>query len=454
MRCVPFVATPYLPYSHSIPAADLIEQNGDRDVDRASLAVLCTFIFGSSSAILVQQSQGLPDIIRWLFVFALCFSPLVLVGYGLAVPEELAAALVSIQRRVFPSYRKRMVQHEAGHFLIGYLLGWPVKAYKANNAVKNAVEFYPLGDADAGRNRAEALGFDVRKNGNDDEERTVVESMTNGDQPYFSKDGQGGSDLQRSVIRDEDSSADDEYFALAPGDDPTASWPFRGFGEDTLDKIAVISVAGACAEILALGNSEGGLADLLQLRRIYGAAAASKGKNGDDEEGTESFGSFTDDAKERRLRRENESNGGGMDEREMDNRTRFALGYAMVLLRQHLGALDALAAVMERDGSVAECILALEECSNVSGYTLTGDYEKMRREKFREEERGFGGWVEQTFLGGSKTIDVEDSGAVEGKGGGERKQGFQLTGDDPLYAALAVAVAFFAWASNGGLSLH
>jgi hypothetical protein len=95
---------------------DLIELNGDRDIDRASLAVLCAFLFGSSSAILAQQTtQGFPEIVRWLIVFALCFSPLVLVGYGLAVPEELSGALVAVQRRIFPSYRKRMIQHEAGH---------------------------------------------------------------------------------------------------------------------------------------------------------------------------------------------------------------------------------------------------------------------------------------------------------------------------------------------------
>jgi len=94
---------------------ELIEQNGDRDIDRSSLAVLCVFIFGSSSAILAQQSADfLPDIVRWLVVFILCFSPLILTGIGLAVPEQLSSTLVAIQREIFPSYRKRMIQHEAG----------------------------------------------------------------------------------------------------------------------------------------------------------------------------------------------------------------------------------------------------------------------------------------------------------------------------------------------------
>mmetsp|Transcript_3177 Transcript_3177/g.4885 ORF Transcript_3177/g.4885 Transcript_3177/m.4885 type:complete len:580 (+) Transcript_3177:118-1857(+) len=438
---------------------DLIEQNGDRDIDRASLAVLCVFVAGASSAIVAQQTTQIailgaviyiPEIVRFLVVWALCFSPLVLVGYGLALPSELSATLVSIQRQFFPSYRKRMIQHEAGHFLVGHLLGWPVKSYQANNAVKNAVEFYPLSDEDVGKDRARALGFDAKRS-SQQEETNKEPAVIVEERPYFSKDGQGGSSLERSVFRDEDS-ADASKFALSPQDDPTAAWPFRGFDEETVDKLAVISVAGACAEILAYGNAEGGVADLVQLRRIYGAAASAM-KSNDDGNDAE-FGSFSDDAKQRRLRRENEGNGNGIDEKEMDNRTRFALGYAFGLLRQNLGALDALAETMEQDGSVADCIVALETCTNVSGYTLKGDYDKIRRERFQAEERGLGGWVEQTFLGGGKTIDVEDSSVIEGKGGGDRKQKFELTGDDPIYAALAVSLAFAAFAFNGGISLH
>ncbi|KAL7447995.1 hypothetical protein ACHAWC_000265, partial [Mediolabrus comicus] len=279
-----------------------------------------------------------------------------------------------------------------------------------------------MSDDDVGRDRARALGFDARRASLEDD---VGVSPNNVEDPYFSKDGQGGEALERSVFRDEDS-ADASTFALRKEDDPTTAWPYRGFDDETVDKLAVISVAGACAEILAYGNAEGGVADLIQLRRIYGASAMGMGATKKDSEDSD-FGSFSDDATKRRLKRENEGNGSGMDEKEMDNRTRFALGYAMGLLRQHLGALDALAEVMERDGSVVDCIVALESCTNVSGYTLKGDYDKIRRERFQAEEQGLGSWIEQTFLGGSKTIDVEDSSLIEGKGGGERRQKFELT---------------------------
>ena len=118
-----------------------------------------------------------------------------------------------------------------------------------------------------------------------------------------------------------------------------------------------------------------------------------------------------------------------------------------------LGALDALAETMERDGSVAECIAAMEACENVSGQDgIMGDYEMRRRQQFRSEGIG---WIEKIFLGDDeRNIDTEENRLVEGKGGGYQKQTFRLTGDDPLYAALAIAIGFFVWASSGGLSLH
>jgi hypothetical protein len=182
-----------------------------------------------------------------------------------------------------------------------------------------------------------------------------------------------------------------------------------------LDQLAVISVAGVCAEILALGNAEGGVADMDQLRQIFASAESE------------------------------------ISSREADNRIRFALGYTISQLRRHLGVLDEVASVMERGGSLAECILAMEECKHISGATLMGDYELRRRQDFRSNKAG---WFERVFLGDEKTIDTDRDRLVEGKGGGYRREKFQLTGDDPLYAALAVSLAFLAWASAGGLSLH
>ena len=407
---------------------ELIELNGDADADRASLALLCLTVASSLSAVAASNSLPGPEILRFVVVWFLSFAPLAFVGAGLAAPDGLQSALVAVQRSVFPSYRKRMVQHEAGHFLLGHLLGMPIRGYRAN-AVKNAVEFYPLGDADVGRERARSLGFDGRGFGSaDDAEGTAGGGQTpvyrGEDKPFFSEDG-GGADvlLQRSVFRDAKNYTDNPFLkvGIPEQDDPVRTWPYRGFDDAALDRLAVVSVAGVCSEILAFGNAEGGYADLSQLRGIFASAS--------------------DDLT--------------VDEGDAERRVRFALGYAAAQLRRHLGALDALADVMERGGTVAECVLAIETCENVNGNSavnlVEGNYERDRRDKIRSEGVG---WVESLLLEGGKNADREDDRVVEGKGGGDRKKKFELTGDDPLYAALAVALAFFLWAGNGGLSLH
>ena len=80
-----------------------------------------------------------------------------------------------------------------------------------------------------------------------------------------------------------------------------------------------------------------------------------------------------------------------------------------------------------------------------------GNYEQIRRNKIKNEGVGF---LERTLLGSGKNLDSEDNSVIEGKGGGGRSAKFQITGDDPLYAAAAAAFLFFVWASTGGLSLH
>jgi len=390
---------------------DLIELNGDRDADRASLALLSLMIGSTATALAANQNLPGPEILRFAVVWIFSFAPLFFVGYGIATPEKLQTLLLSVQRNVFPTYQKRMIQHEAGHFLIGHLLGMPIKGYKTN-AVKNAVEFFPLNNPTAGTDRAKLLGFDSRQ---PEEEVYVPETSTSG---YFEEGGRGEETVaSQSVFRNAKNYTDNPFLKLPSQNNPAESWPYRGFDHDTVDKLAAISVAGVCAEILAFGNAEGGYADLSQLRQLFNNAEPE------------------------------------LSERDMENRIRFALGFVMSQLRLHLGALDELTEVMARGGSVAECILAIESCKNLSGDDAifgTGQYERKRRDTFRLEGVGI---IERLFLG-EKNADTEETGMVEGKGGGYKKEKFALTGDDPLYAALAAAFAFFIWASSGGLSLH
>lgn len=390
---------------------ELIELNGDSDSDRASVAVLSLFLGSSLSAVVANQNLPGPEIVRFVVVWLFSFAPLAFVGYGIATPDKLQTLLVSLQRNIFPTYRKRMIHHEAGHFLMGHLLGVPVKQYSAN-AVKNAVEFYPLNDPEAGFNRATKLGFDSGVGRRYDDEPQMILS----DVPYFSKDGRGSNTVNtQSVFRNAKNYTANPFLKLPSQNEPSNSWPFRGFDDATIDRLTMISVAGVCAEILSFGNAEGGYADLSQLKQLFNSAQSD------------------------------------IDERGTNNRIRFALGYTMSQLRLHLGALDALVEVMARDGSIAECVLAIETCQNLSGNDgISADYEVRRREKLRSEGVNP---LERLFLG-DKTADTQETRVVEGVGGGLRKVSFSLTGDDPLYAAVAVALAFLLWAFAGGLSLH
>lgn len=96
---------------------DLIELSGDRDIDRASASLFGLFIASTSSAIVVNENFPGPEILRFVVVLLLSFLPLAFVGYGLSDADKLQALLVKIQREVFPVYRKRMIQHEAGRKL-------------------------------------------------------------------------------------------------------------------------------------------------------------------------------------------------------------------------------------------------------------------------------------------------------------------------------------------------
>lgn len=394
---------------------DLIDLNGDRDADRASAGVLGVFLASSFSAIAANENLPGPEIIRFCVVWILSFTPLALVGYGIATPENLQALLVSIQRELFPTYRKRMIQHEAGHFLMSHLLGFPIQGY-STNAVKNAVEFYPLNDPNVGSDRANRLGFDQPSRRVDPADASRQEPVAES-APFFSEEGRGGEIIEtQSVFRRSKNYTDNPFLKLPSQMEPTNSWPYRGFDHRTVDSLAAVSLAGVCAEILAFGNAEGGVADFSQLRQIFSSADPE------------------------------------LSERDMENRIRFALAFTMTQLRLHLGALDALAEVMERSGSIAECVAAIETCPNVSGSDgIFGDYDLRRRQQFRS--LGVNLW-EKLFLS-EKNADVEETRLVEGKGGGYKKDNklINISGDDPLYIALGIAFIFLAWAAGGGMTL-
>jgi hypothetical protein len=390
----------------------------------------------SGSAVAVNQLfPGIPEILRFLMVWILSFAPLGFVGAGIVLPQDLIQGpILSLQRTLFPSFRRRMVQHEAGHFLVAYLLGKPIKAYRATNAVKNAVEFYPLADPEQGLEKARLLGFDQRRNTPSlADEMTKLPLVTEANRPYFSRDGQGRNLIrQQSVFRTDEDSPNNEELVLDTLSSnytkmsPKLVWPYRGLDPQTLDELTVISLGGVCAEILGFGNAEGGMADLNQLRQLFSYAEENNGPT-----------TFTD--------------------KQMENRIRFAIGYGITLLRRNLPALDSLARVMERGGTVEECVVAIEMSSASSALSWNDsnvdNYEERRKIWLQGSNS-----LEQLVLSvGRKNADMPDDTRTEGKGGGEKQPKLFMsptTNDDPLIAALAIAAAFYLWAVSGGLSLH
>jgi len=395
---------------------ELIDLNGNKDIDRASFSLICVTVASVALSTLVQQYSfvGEPPILQFLVALLLSFAPLIFVGLGLAVPAELQTYLVQLQRSIFPTYRKRILQHEAGHFLIGHLLGLPIKGY-STNAIKNAVEFYPLSDDDVGKQRASQLGFDANRSSSSNTQSSTYNEKQE-QSPYYSQDGRGGSTLlQQSVFREEKNYRDNPFLKLPSRDDPEKAWPYRGFDHATLDKLCAISVAGVCAEILAFGAAEGGYADFSQLRQLFNSADPELSPD------------------------------------EMENKIRYALGFVMGQLRRNLGALDSLADVMEEGEDISQCVVAIETCDNKSGATVLGNYEELRRTQFQKEDIGF---LERLLLSGGKNMDTPDNDTIEGEGGGNKVQAFELTGDDPLYAAIAVTAIFLLYSLSGGITLH
>ena len=413
---------------------DVIDLVGDNDSDRASISIGLTFMISTTLALLINQSPIFvmgPDILRFILVWIFVFAPFGIIGYGIRDPEALQTLLMTIQQQIDPVYRQRIIQHEAGHFLMGHLLGWPIQGYstQTTNIASAAVQFYPLSDPDIGKSYAQQLGFDRKSNSRVEAEAVIdfqdkISALSN--TPYFSKNGRGGSVVeQQSTLRNQ-TERSIRMNQIDVRNDPTTAWPYRSFSEDTLDVLTMISVGGVCSEILAMGNAQGGRADFDQLKQLLRASS----KDAD-----------------------------AMTDREMNNRLRYALGFTMSVLRRHLQQLDALAAVMEQNGSIAECIQAIETptTSSSSRVEFNSDtYELRRRERFLSQSMV--GRIQHLFGGdmikNGRSIDAIEDRLEQGKGGGSRKQVYRLTGDDPLYVAVTIAGFFLIWALSGGLSLH
>lgn len=377
---------------------ELLGIDGRRVNDRLSIGV--TFVTITSMALAITTNQILPgsDIIRFVFVLVITFMPFLFMGYGLNNIESLQSFLVNLQIMALPSFRKRIIQHEAGHFLIGHLLGLPVASYQANS-IKSAVEFYSVDDDTSLRVSQQLALTQSSKSSNRNNKGILNERLYS--VPFYNRDGRDDEQLAKtSMFRSSKLSASQL----------SETRPFSGIDEVALDKLTAVSVAGIASEFLSFGKAEGGMADLDQLNEIF--------------------------------------NSGMISEKETKNRIRFAMAFCITHLRLNMGALDALADVMERDGSLAECVVAIETFTNSDGQERNARNDELnRRESFRNSLSFF-----ERFVAPNKR-DI-NANRVRRDDDERRLQELWLKGDNPFYAAIFVSLIFLCWASSGGMSLH
>ena len=134
--------------------ADVIGVYGSAQADKIA-AVTMGVIFGAMASATVAQAwcPG-PDIVRFSVVWALASVPYAFLTLGIQLPGLVQTLITRSYVVLFPSYRMRLLRHEAGHMLVGHLLGLPCAAVAANSAAA-AVQvrarersFLPLSSSD------------------------------------------------------------------------------------------------------------------------------------------------------------------------------------------------------------------------------------------------------------------------------------------------------------------
>ena len=124
---------------------DMQQQLGlrnSKDRERFYAAFLGT-LFLSLGGSLALAGSNLPEAVKTSSTLILAAGPFAFVGAGLLVPGGLLGSLSAIYR-LNPEYRRRQLCHEAGHFLVGYLVGIPVDTYSVGGA-EVAVRFEEAG---------------------------------------------------------------------------------------------------------------------------------------------------------------------------------------------------------------------------------------------------------------------------------------------------------------------
>jgi len=198
-------------------------------VERVESGIAVVMALSVGSALTTLDKLPGPDIVRWLATSFLVSIPFLYISLGLSFPDALIGAVNRLLFLINKEYKDRLLRHEAGHFLVGYLCGLPVLTYSVSGRL-NAVEF------------AQVLSFA--------KEAAAAEAAA----------ATGGPSLPPSP--------------LGPLSFEEADrWTPRGvLTKDELSKLTVVSLAGVVSEYIAFGKAEGGGNDLSQLLALFNLA--------------------------------------------------------------------------------------------------------------------------------------------------------------------------------------
>ena len=215
---------------------------------RSDATFLITTV-GVSSIAAVALSQ-LPGDWGFFSAYLVGGVPILVLAIGSVNPGILQFA-IDFFSQVFPDYRERVLRHEAGHFLLGHLMGVPV----ANYSLIIGKEHTDLAEAA----------------------------------------------LQKRLIT-------------------------QTLGDTEVNRLSIIALGGATAEAMHFEDVMGQTQDLFDLQRIMNRSASKLGAQ------------------------------------QQQNQTRWAAYQAAALLQKYNKEYTSLMEVMQRGGTVDECIRAIEEC--------------------------------------------------------------------------------------------